>query len=63
MSDLFEDLVNNQPTAYDVDKVVERLEVDCQYTEHSMETYEYAWNAAMDTAIEIVKEGGVSENR
>ena len=44
---LGEDLIDNQPTAYDVDKVIE------QFNSHHRDYY-------YDEAIEIVK-GGVNE--
>ena len=63
-------LVNNQPTAYDIDKVVEELEeVKMRYfltiantgDEKSDFAYENVGNA-LDEAIEIVKQGGVSDD-
>ena len=50
--------VENQPTAYDIDKVVERLEL------HSFELGTDTLPAhyvRLNDAIEIVKQGGVSE--
>ena len=68
------ELVDNQPTAFDVDNVVSNLEQlkfggacgneDCEYCKYSDE----CWNGdmseehAIDMAIEIVKRGGVDEN-
>lgn len=58
-----------QPTAYDVDKVVEELErhkdtTDLTTVDEEMivgfTTYQGAFNEAIYKAIEIVKQGGVS---
>ena len=53
-------LINAQPTAYDVDKVVEQLEVglanECVY-----ERDQKVYTEAIRCAIEIVKGGGVNE--
>ena len=48
--------LNNQPTAYDTDKVVEQLNDKFRVvrTDEDLE-----WNRAMDDAITIVKGGGV----
>ena len=51
--------VENQPTAYDIDKVVERLEL------HSFELGTDTLPAhyvRLNDAIEIVKQGGVSDD-
>ena len=51
--------LNNQPTAYDIDKVVDELETNKQNAlevEESIKEYN-VWNKA----IEIVKEGGENE--
>ena len=49
--------LNNQPTAYDTDKVVEQLNDKFRVvrTDEDLE-----WNRAMDDAITIVKGGGVN---
>lgn len=50
--------IDAQPTAYDVDKVVEHLE-----NEH-INCYrpgDYKYNNGIDKAIEIVKAGGINE--
>ena len=52
-------LVNNQPTAYSVDKVVEELEIDSSvklYGSGNSDNY----LIPVKSAIEIVKQGGVS---
>ena len=48
--------IEEQPTAYDVDKVVEQLNDNFRVvrTDEDLE-----WNRAMDEAITIVKGGGV----
>ena len=49
--------IDEQPTAYDVDKVVEQLNDKFRVvrTDEDLE-----WNRAMDEAITIVKGGGVN---
>lgn len=54
------DIIKNQPTAYDIDKVIEELETNKQNAlevEESIKEYN-VWN----DAIEIVKHGCVSES-
>ena len=54
------DTIKNQPSAYDIDKVVEELETKKQNAlevEESIKEYN-VWNEA----IEIVKAGGKNEN-
>lgn len=46
--------VNDEPTSYDVDKVVERLEVNSMFTQEGDEAF-----VMLDDAIEIVKSGGI----
>ena len=52
-------LLDEQPTAYDIDKVVEELE-------HTMSNdglpSEIIWNNALKMATEIVKNGGVDDD-
>lgn len=54
------DFVDAQPTAYDVDKVVEQLEkdkfIDC---ETILSDAHQGYNAGLSRAIEIVKAGGI----
>lgn len=54
--DSVKDVINNMPTAYDVDKVVDQLNDKFRVvrTDDDLE-----WNRAMDEAITIVKGGGV----
>lgn len=56
---LFRDIriINEQPTAYDLDKVVEQLEELRKECEDPLQ--EYDPNYFIDKAIEIVKGGGV----
>lgn len=51
------DMIEDAPTAYDVDKVVEQLNDNFRVvrTDEDLE-----WNRAMDEAITIVKGGGVN---
>ena len=71
----FIDCINNQPTAFDVDKVAEQIESvkEKEYTACSEQACGYckylstcscgdkADKLALDRAIEIVKGGGVNE--
>lgn len=59
LSEIFETIIDEQPTAYDVDKVVERLEKekDPNYREDGSMMGERA-AIEIDKAIEIVKAGG-----
>lgn len=54
--DAVKDVINNMPTAYDPDKVVDQLNDKFRVvrTDEDLE-----WNRAMDEAITIVKGGGV----
>ena len=49
-------LVNNQPTAYSVDKIVEELE---KIEQHCLDMSDWQGQSAICDAIEIVKQGGV----
>ena len=51
-------LLNNQPTAYDIDKVVEEWEMEMK----SSSGYAAERVSAFSRAIEIVKHGGVSDD-
>nr|DAK50939.1 MAG TPA: hypothetical protein [Caudoviricetes sp.]DAR39027.1 MAG TPA: hypothetical protein [Caudoviricetes sp.]DAZ79591.1 MAG TPA: hypothetical protein [Caudoviricetes sp.] len=59
LSEIFETIIDEQPTAYDVDKVVERLEKEKNpnYREDGSMMGERA-AIEIDKAIEIVKAGG-----
>lgn len=52
------DFVDAQPTAYDVDKVVEQLEETKAYMLYENMNADVKW---IDKAIEIVKTGGKNE--
>ena len=54
-------VIDNRPTAYDIDKVVEELETMSQYItfKDMFAVHENVKMIATDTAIEIVKHGGV----
>lgn len=56
-------MVEEQPTAYDVDKVVERLEAEAERWKESGEEYEdqkeLGVSEGFKKAIEIVKSGGI----
>ena len=61
----FIDCINKQPTAFDVDKVVEQLEKlaneanDKILEASGLQLYYDGYENAMRTAVEIVKGGGV----
>lgn len=60
--DAVKDVINNMPTAYDVDKVVEQLE------DRSTLARPVGWPKSyevitVDDAVEIVKGGGVNDDR
>lgn len=69
LSEIFETIIDEQPTAYDVDKVVEELEAEQQkYKAQALETddVDIVFRCAikettMQTAIDIVKRGGSIE--
>lgn len=56
---LLMDYFDEQPTAYDVDKVVERLEETKAYMLYENMNADVKW---IDKAIEIVKAGGKNDN-
>lgn len=49
-----EDAIKEQPTAYDVDKVVERLEANSMFAPEGVEPF-----VMLDDAVEIVKSGSI----
>ena len=61
----FIDCINKQPTAFDVDKVVEQLEKlaneanDKILEAGGLQLYYDGYEDALRTAVEVVKEGGV----
>ena len=62
--DAVKDVINNMPTAYDVDKVVEQLEDYANEEMHYYKgtPYEKCIEVCIGKAIEIVKGGGVDGN-
>ena len=52
-------IIHEQPTAYDIDKVVEELE---KREEHYVEMLDWQGQSAICDAIEIVKHGDVSDD-
>ena len=56
--DAVKDVINNMPTAYDVDKVVAQLEELKKECEDQLQDYDP--NYFIDKAIKIVKGGGVN---
>lgn len=72
MKVLVENWINKQPTAYDVDKVVEQLEslkkiaeimrnIDIEHNAYIEEAYERGRIYVLNEALEIVKAGGIDE--
>ena len=58
-------IINDEPTAYDVDKVVDKLEeirVKKTCNKEKCDTKELCRICVVDDAIEIVKQGGVSDD-
>lgn len=55
LSEIFETIIDEQPTAYDVDKVVEQLKETKAYMLYENMNADVKW---IDKAIEIVKAGG-----
>lgn len=59
-------LLNNQPTAYDIDRVVKELEKEAERWEDSGKEYkdkcEIAVGRGLRNSIEIVKQGGVADD-
>ena len=75
VSENIREIINNQPTAYSVDKVVEKLEElrkkdvcdylycdVCAYTDKCSGVTDQSNNLKWDKAIEIVNQGGVSND-
>ena len=52
-------IIKEQPTAYDIDKIVDELE---KGEEHYVEMLDWQGQSAICDAIEIVKQGGVSDD-
>ena len=65
VSENIREIINNQPNAYSVDKVVEKLEeIRAKKTcnKEKCDTKEICRICVVDDAIEIVKHGGVSDD-
>lgn len=60
--DAVKDVINNMPTAYDPDKVVEQLDKVSDYYEFDEQGMEHVQMLRLVDAIEIVKGGGVDGN-
>ena len=58
----FEKFINCQPTAYDVDKVVEEIEIDRQvdFNYHIRTDYRSLINDIYDKTVQKVRKGGVN---
>lgn len=54
--DAVKDVINNMPTAYDVDKVVEQLE------DYREEMEQFKCGGMLSDMIDVVKAGGVDGN-
>lgn len=64
LSEIFETIVDEQPTAYDVDEVIKRLKKlrDCKYlTGITNNAYEFGACDALNDAIKIIKAGVKNE--
>ena len=62
VSDIIFNIIDEQPIAYDVDKVVDELEgLSGIQFDGKNESYELDWCISTERAIEIVKGGGVDE--
>ena len=57
LSEIFETIIDEQPTAYDIEKVVAELE---RVEEHCLNMCDWQGQSAIADAIEIVKKGGVN---
>lgn len=61
LSEIFETIIDEQPTAYDVDEVIKKLKKlrDCKYlTGITNNAYEFGACDALNDAIKIIKAGG-----
>lgn len=58
----FENMIYEQPTAYDVDNVLEQLEDEKSHMSLLYDELEEVYKSAIDDAIEIVKSGGMNNN-
>lgn len=53
------EMLDNEPTAFDVEKVVNQLEEKIHFC--STNSIDEEWDSAIMEAIEIVKSGGINE--
>ena len=60
--DAVKDVINNMPTAYDVDKVAEKLKKRSEEYNSGVRLHGKPEEMLTDEAIEIVKGGGVDGN-
>ena len=60
--DAVKKVINDMPTAYDVDAVVEQLDKASDYYEFDEQGMEHVQMLRLVDAIEIVKGGGVNGN-
>ena len=58
----FENMIYEQPTAYDVDNVLEQLEDEKSHMSLLYDELEEVYKSSIDDAIEIVKSGGMNNN-
>ena len=58
----FENMIYEQPTAYDVDNVLKQLEDEKSHMSLLYDELEEVYKSAIDDAIEIVKAGGMNNN-
>lgn len=58
----FENMIYEQPTAYDVDNVLKQLEDEKSHMSLLDDELEEIYKSAIDDAIEIVKAGGMNNN-
>lgn len=61
LSEIFETIIDEQPTAFDVDEAIKRLKKlrDCKYlTGITNNAYEFGACDALNDAIKIIKAGG-----
>lgn len=54
-----DEVINQQPTAYDVDKVKECLKIEIEKEPFETSVINIGYQAGIEKAIDIVKEGGV----
>ena len=52
------DFIDNAPTAYNVEKVVEQLESEKFINVEPEATHAFMWNGAIQKAIECIRNGG-----